>query len=212
MSARLTLIAAVAKNGVIGNSNALPWHLPEDLRHFKALTSGHAVIMGRKTWESLPARFRPLPGRRNIVVTRDPGYAAEGATVVHSLQEAIQVGAGPSQADAGSPPLGVGGSEPLLRAWGDNIVGVTEGNPFFGTGGTAPHGGPGVDLYVIGGAELYAHALPLAQRLELTELDADFMGDVFFPEFDPADWRETARTKQRAEAGFDFAFVSYARR
>ena len=136
MSARLTLIAAVAKNGVIGNSNALPWHLPEDLRHFKALTSGHAVIMGRKTWESLPARFRPLPGRRNIVVTRDPGYAAEGATVVHSLQEAIQVGAGPSQADAGSPPLGVGGSEPLLRAWGDNIVGVTEGNPFFGTGGT----------------------------------------------------------------------------
>ncbi len=164
MNPCLILIAAVARNGVIGNSNALPWHLPEDLRHFKALTTGHTVIMGRKTWESLPARFRPLPGRRNIVVTRDPGYAAAGATVVHSLQEAIQVGA-------------------------------------FGGG-----------LFIIGGAELYAHALPLAQRLELTELDADFMGDVFFPELDPADWRETARTTQRAEAGFDFAFVSYARR
>ncbi|MDP2109045.1 MAG: dihydrofolate reductase, partial [Rhodocyclaceae bacterium] len=111
----LTLVAAVAKNGVIGDSNALPWHLPEDLKHFKQLTSGHAVIMGRKTWESLPLRFRPLPGRLNIVLTRDPRYVAEGAMVVHTLQEALKVGAG----------------------------------------GTA---------FIIGGAELYAHALPLADR------------------------------------------------
>ena len=82
MSDGLTLIAALARNGVIGNNNALPWHLPEDLKHFKELTTGHAVIMGRKTWESLPARFRPLPGRQNIVVTRDPAYEAPGATVV----------------------------------------------------------------------------------------------------------------------------------
>jgi dihydrofolate reductase len=84
----LTLIAALAKNGVIGIANKLPWHLPEDLQHFKALTTGQAVIMGRKTWESLPPKFRPLPGRHNIVVTRDGGYVADGATVVHSLEEA----------------------------------------------------------------------------------------------------------------------------
>jgi dihydrofolate reductase len=88
MTAPLAVIAAVARNGVIGIDNKLPWHLPEDLQHFKALTMGHAVIMGRKTWESLPPKFRPLPGRRNIVVTRDTAYAATGATVVHSLEEA----------------------------------------------------------------------------------------------------------------------------
>lgn len=163
MSARLTLIAAVAKNGVIGDGNALPWHLPEDLRHFKALTTGHAVIMGRKTWDSLPKRFRPLPDRLNIVMTRDPSYAAEGATVVHSMVEALAA--------------------------------------------AADH-----NAFVIGGAELYAHALPLADRLELTELAREFPGDAFFPEVDPADWLETARTTQHAAAGFDFDFVSYARR
>lgn len=166
MSATLILIAAIANRGVIGSDNALPWHLPEDLKHFKELTSGHAVIMGRKTWESLPERFRPLPGRHNIVVTRNPAYAAPGATLVHSLKEAVQK---------------------------------------VGAGGTAPV------AFVIGGAELYAHALPLADRLELTEIAADFPGDAHFPQIDPAQWRETARTVQRAAAGFDFAFVTYAR-
>ena len=85
----LTLIAAVARNGVIGIDNRLPWRLPEDLKHFKKLTIGHTVIMGRKTWESLPASFRPLPGRRNIVVTRDASYRAAGATVATSLPMAI---------------------------------------------------------------------------------------------------------------------------
>lgn len=165
MNAPLTLIAAVARNGVIGGNNALPWHLPEDLRHFKALTTGHAVIMGRKTWESLPERFRPLPGRLNIVVTRNADYRAAGATVAHSLAEAQKVGAG----------------------------------------GTA------TALFVIGGAELYAHALPLAERLELTEIAADFSGDAFFPPIDTAEWRETARISQHAAAGFDFSFVTYTR-
>jgi dihydrofolate reductase len=158
----LTLVAAVAKNGVIGDSNALPWHLPEDLKHFKQLTSGHAVIMGRKTWESLPLRFRPLPGRLNIVLTRDPSYVATGASVVHTLQEALKVGAG----------------------------------------GTA---------FIIGGAELYAHALPLAERLELTEIDRDFPGDVFFPEIAPDEWRETSRQPGISSNGLRYAFTTYER-
>jgi dihydrofolate reductase len=156
----LTLIAAVARNGVIGIDNRLPWHLPADLQHFKALTLGNTVIMGRKTWESLPAKFRPLPGRRNVVVTRDGSYRAEGAVVALSLPAAIEA------AETG-------------------------------------------EAFVIGGAELYAAALPLADRLELTEIDAAFEGDTHFPAIDPHRWRETARETHRAEAGFDYAFVSY---
>ena len=159
-TAILTLLAAVARNGVIGIDNRLPWHLPADLKHFKALTLGHTVIMGRKTWESLPAKFRPLPGRRNIVVTRDSNYHAEGAVVALSLPAAI--------AAAGSG-----------------------------------------EAFVIGGAELYAAALPLADRLQLTEIDAAFEGDTWFPSIDPHDWRETARETHRDEAGFDYAFVTY---
>lgn len=165
MTQGLTVIAAVARNGVIGIDNALPWRLPEDLQHFKALTLGHAVIMGRKTWESLPPKFRPLPGRHNIVVTRDAHYRADGASVAHSLDEAV-----------------------MVAASGD------------------------VTPFVIGGAELYRQALPLAGRLELTEIAADFAGDARFPEFDRAAWREVARESGHAAAGFDYAFVSYERR
>jgi dihydrofolate reductase len=85
----LVLLAAVAKNGVIGINNRLPWHLPEDLKHFKALTTGHAVILGRKTWDSLPEKFRPLPQRQNIVLTRDAGFVAQGAQVANSLDAAL---------------------------------------------------------------------------------------------------------------------------
>lgn len=158
----LILIAAVANNGVIGKNNALPWHLPEDMKHFKALTTGHAVIMGRKTWESLPPKFRPLPNRLNIVLTRNSSYQAVGATVVNSLDEAVKVGAG----------------------------------------GTA---------FVIGGATLYAQALPLAERLELTEIDAAFPGDAFFPEIDRAQWREVARSSGVSAAGLGYAFTTYER-
>ena len=158
----LTLIAAIARNGVIGKDNRLPWHLPADLKHFKALTTGHTVIMGRKTWESLPEKFRPLPGRRNIVVTRNRDYRAEGATVVGSLDAPI-------------------------------------------------HASQTLTPFVIGGAELYAHALPLAQRLELTEIDADIEGDAHFPHWDRRPWREAARETHRAEAGWNYSFVSYER-
>ena len=160
--ASLTLIAAVARNGVIGIDRRLPWRLPADLKRFKALTLGHTVIMGRKTWESLPTNFRPLPGRRNLVVTRNATYRAAGATVVDSLPAAI-------------------------TAAGDG------------------------EAFVIGGAELYGAALPLADRLQLTEIDATFEGDSHFPAIDRNQWRETTRETQHDEAGFDYAFVNYQR-
>ena len=160
MKPRLTLIAAVARNGVIGRDNRMPWHLPEDLRHFKALTMGHPMIMGRKTWESLPGR---LPGRPHIVVTRDDGYRAEGATVVHSLPAAIA-----NAGDCG-------------------------------------------EVFVIGGAEIYAQALATADRLQLTEIDADFDGDTTFPAWDRHQWRETSRISQVSAAGLGHAFVTYDR-
>jgi len=159
---RLTLLAALAKNRVIGIDNRLPWRLPEDLKRFKALTLGHPIIMGRKTWESLG---RPLPGRSNIIVSRSPGYAASGASVVQSLAEAVSLAAS-SGAD---------------------------------------------EAFVIGGAEIYRQALPLAQCLQLTEIAEDFPGDVYFPEFDKCDWLEIARECHHSANGFDYAFVTYER-
>lgn len=159
----LALIAACARGGVIGIANRLPWHLPEDMKFFRETTRGKPVIMGRKTWESLPDAFRPLPGRRNIVVSRNPGFEAPGATVVAGLPEA-------------------------LAAAGD------------------------VDIaFVIGGAELYRQALPLADRLLLTEIDRAYEGDAFFPDFDRSTWTETARDARVAESGLPFAFVTYQR-
>ena len=155
----LSLIAAVARQGVIGKDNRLLWHLPEDMKYFRETTRGRPVIMGRKTWESLPEKFRPLPGRHNLVVSRNPAYPAPGATLVASLAEAIK------------------------------------------------HAGEG-EIFVIGGETLYRQALPLAQRLYLTEIDRDFDGDAFFPDI-PADaWKEVSRNK----GGEDFSFVVYENR
>lgn len=162
-STRLNLIYARARNGVIGRDNQLPWHLPEDLAHFKRTTLGCPVIMGRKTWESLPPRFRPLPGRLNIVVTRDPRWQSEGARVAHSLAEARDL---------------------------------------------CP---PGSDAWVIGGALVYAQALPLAGRAVVTEIDADFDGDAHAPELG-AEWQEVARERHVAGSGLRFAFITYERR
>ena len=159
----LALIAACARGGVIGIANRLPWHLPEDMKFFRETTRSKPVIMGRKTWESLPDAFRPLPGRRNIVVSRNPGYAAPGASVVSGLPEA-------------------------LAAAGDADI-----------------------AFVIGGAELYRQALPLADRLLLTEIDQAYEGDAFFPDFDRDIWAETARDARMAESGLPFAFVTYQR-
>jgi dihydrofolate reductase len=131
------LIWAQSYGGIIGNEGAMPWHLPEDLAHFKELTLGSPVIMGRKTWLSLPQRFRPLPGRRNIVVTRQSDWADDGAEVAHSVDAAIE----------------------LASAFVE----------------------PGETVWVIGGAEIFSHAIDLAQRLELTQIQEVFAGDTSAP-------------------------------
>lgn len=160
---RITLIAAVARNGVIGRDGKIPWRIPGDLPRFKRLTMGHPLIMGRKTWESLG---RPLPGRRNFVISRTRGFAPAGAEVFASLGAA-------------------------LAACAD-----------------AP------EAFVIGGTEAYREALALADRLLLTEIDADIEGDAHFPPFDRSDWRETAREPHAADADcpFSYAYVTYERR
>ncbi|MDO8251488.1 MAG: dihydrofolate reductase [Rhodoferax sp.] len=157
---KLHLIFARAANGVIGNNNTLPWRLPEDMAHFKRTTLGCPVIMGRKTWDSLPPKFRPLPGRLNVVVTRQPDWQAEGALCAHSLPEAMALC--PLESDA----------------------------------------------WVIGGAEIYAQALPLARTAVVTEIDADFEGDAYAPPFGP-EWTETAREQQVSSTGLNFSFVTY---
>ena len=162
----LVLVVARARNGVIGNDGAMPWHLPDDLRRFKRMTVGKPVLMGRKTFESIG---KPLPGRQNIVLTRDAGWRADGVTVAANLAEAV--------AAAGLDP----------RARADGIM-------------------------VIGGAQIYAEALPSATRIELTEIDAEPVGDTFLPAFDPARWREVARETHPAEGDRPgFAFVTLVR-
>jgi dihydrofolate reductase len=162
---RLALIAAVARNGVIGHDNQLLWRLPEDQRWFRRQTMGCPVIMGRRTWDSLPERFRPLPGRLNLVLSRQPGWTAPGATVLRSLPEALQA------------------------------AGAAE------------------RVFVIGGADLYAAALPLADDLVLTEIDADFKGDCHFPDWNRTQFVELQRERHHAAPpnDFDFDFVHYRR-
>lgn len=159
---KLHIIFARAANGVIGKDGTMPWHLPEDLAHFKRTTLGCPVIMGRKTWESLPPRFRPLPGRINVVVTRQNGWQDSGASVAHSLPEALALC------------------------------------------GDAP------DAWIIGGADIYAQSLPLASTAVITEIEADFDGDAFAPQFGP-EWKEVAREHYTAANGLNFSFVTYQR-
>ena len=140
----LTIVVAVGPGGVIGRDGDLPWRIREDLQHFKRITMGHTIIMGRRTWDSIG---RPLPGRRSVVLTRNREFAAPGADVVHSLTEAI-------------------------------ALATTAGDP-------AP--------CIIGGAAIYAEALPMATCIELTEVDREVEGDTVFPDWDRSDWTETAR-------------------
>lgn len=145
---RIALIVAMARNRVIGRNNRLPWYLPEELQYFKQATMGKSIIMGRRTHESIG---RPLPGRSNIVVTRDPAWSAEGVSVVHSLEEAFE------------------------QAERQALIDGTE------------------ECVVIGGAQLYAEALPEADRLYMTEVHAEVDGDTFFPEVDLSLWDEVSR-------------------
>ena len=157
---RINLIYARAANGVIGKDGVMPWHLPEDLAHFKQLTHGSPVIMGRKTWDSLPPKFRPLPGRSNIVITRQDHWQAEGAQRADSLQDALRLGA------------------------------------------------PAPELWIIGGAQIYTLAEPLANRAEVTEIAQDFPGDALAPVLG-ARWVQTARQAHVSAGGMKFSFVTY---
>ncbi len=163
MAARISLIAALAENRVIGRNNTLPWRLPADLKHFRALTTGHPVILGRKNYESIG---RPLPERTNIVVTRDRGYRAPGCVVVDSLDAA------------------------------------------FAAAGDAD------EVFIIGGAELYAQTLGRADRLYLTLVHATVPGDTLFPEYDPGAWVEVTRERHEPDAShaYPYSFVTYDRR
>jgi dihydrofolate reductase len=160
----ISLILARADNGVIGDKGALPWRLPDDMRRFKALTMGKPCIMGRKTWDSLPKK--PLPGRANIVVTRNAAFAADGALAVHTFDEALAV--------------------------------AQNENPS--------------EIMVIGGAEIYAAALPHAARIHLTQIHAAFDGDARMPAFDENIWRETAREDHRTPDGLAYSYVTLDRR
>ena len=161
---RISLVAAVARGGVIGRDNTIPWRIPEDMARFREVTTGHPVVMGRRTWDSLPDRFRPLPGRRNVVVTRNPEWHGEGAERAGSFAEAV------------------------------TLAGDTS------------------DLFVIGGAELYAAALPFADELVLTEIDAAIAGDTLFPPVEPDAFEEVSREPHVSESGLPFAFVRYLSR
>lgn len=155
---RVSLIVAVAENGVIGRAGQLPWHLPDDLKRFKALTMGKPMLMGRRTFDSIG---RLLPGRTSLVLTHLQNWATSGAVVVHSMEEAL--------AEA--------------RRCG------------------------AAELAVIGGAEVFRLALPLAQRIDLTRVHAEVEGDVYFPELDPREWRETERLEHPADARHAYAMT-----
>lgn len=182
----LRLVVAYADNRVIGRDNTLPWRLPGDLAHFKRTTMGLPIIMGRKTWESLG---RPLPGRHNIVISRNPAFAAAGATITDSLDAALRAAAAaPTAASAGAPATP---QDTTVTASRDAA------NP--------------QTACIIGGAQIYAQALPLADEVVATEVHADVEGDAHFPPLDPTQWRETQRQPQPEENGLRYDFVVYRR-
>lgn len=163
----IAMIAALSRNRVIGVGNRLPWYLPEDLKRFKSLTLGKPLVMGRKTFESIG---RPLPGRLNIVITRDRHYHREGIRVCHSLDEALQLADHQAMIDAAA------------------------------------------EIMVMGGGEIYRQALPVADRLQLTEVDVEIEGDAFFPDFLNGEWQEVERSVMPPQPGQpDYAFVQYRR-
>ena len=161
----VSLIAAVARNSAIGQGGSLIWRESADQRHFRKVTMGCPVIMGRTTWASLPERFRPLPGRRNIVLTRDASWRADGADAAASFDAALA--------------LAVAADAPKV--------------------------------FVIGGAQAYALALPFATELVLTEIDADLAGDTFFPPWDRAVFARTAFETHLDSQGVAYSFTTYTK-
>jgi dihydrofolate reductase len=173
---KINLIWAQAQHssgcGVIGKDGTMPWHLPEDLAHFKKTTLGYPVIMGRKTWDSLPPKFRPLPGRLNVVISAQ-------ATTREILKK-----------NGASPAENLDSSLLICKQSG------------------------ALEVWVIGGAQIYAQALPLAQRIVITQIDAQFEGDAFAPDLSPMisrGWQETQREPHIAANGLRYSFVTYQR-
>jgi len=160
---RLSILVAMARNRTIGANNTLPWRCPEDLKHFKAITMGHHIVMGRNTFDSIG---KPLPGRITVVVTRNRELSIEDCIIAHSLQEAIAASAGDEE------------------------------------------------IFIVGGAEVYAQALPLADKLYITEIQMDVAGDAHFPELDKNQWLETSRERRRQETPqpLEYHFVIYRRK
>ncbi len=156
----LSIIVAMAHNRTIGVNNTLPWRCPEDLKHFKALTMGHHMIMGRKTFDSIG---KPLPGRTTVVVTRDKSLKIEGCVIAHSLQDAI------------------------AACKDDN------------------------EVFIVGGADIYAQSLQLADTLYITEIQQEVAGDAHFPEFDRSEWKEVSREhrSQQEPQPLEYHFVTY---
>lgn len=163
----ICIMAAMGRKRELGNGNKLPWHLPDDLARFRDITRGHSIIMGRKTYESIG---KVLPDRKNIIVTRDPGYAAPGGTVAGSMEEALQ------EARKG--------------------------------------GGADEEIFVIGGGEIYKLALPYADKMYLTFVDAEIPADTYFPEFDENEWRVVGAVPHAADDrhAFPFVFKTYEKK
>lgn len=157
----ISIVVARARNGVIGRDGGLPWHLPSDMRKFRELTSGHAVIMGRRTFASLPAKYRPLPRRRNLVLSSNPHIALPGAEVFPNLASALE---------------------------------ACDGKGF-----------------VIGGSVAYRDALPLAERVHVTEIEHELHGDAYFPELPASEWRCVQRSERIVENELAFTFAVYER-
>lgn len=165
---KISLIAAISTNRVIGKNNDLPWHLPDDMKYFMQTTKGHYVIMGRKNYQSIPEKFRPLPNRTNIVITRQKNFTAENCLITHSLEGAIVFAKKANQDE----------------------------------------------LFIIGGAEVYAQGFSLANRLYLTEIDGVIEGDTYFPDFDKNEWVEKSRVHHPADErhAYAFDFVIYEKK
>ncbi len=182
---RVTLVVARARNGVIGADNRLPWHLPEDLRHFRDLTMGHTIVMGRRTWESIG---RALPGRRSIVISQADAQRFPGAECAPSLEDALALAAQPA-------PVAV------ARAIEGAGIAAAAGSPAEESS----------EVFVIGGAQLFQAALPLAGRAVVTEIDRDYEGDTRFDALDPCEWSIFARTEHLAASGMPYSIVDYRR-
>lgn len=163
MNPKISIIVAIAKNNVIGKDNQLIWHLPADLKHFKNLTTGHHIIMGRKTFESIG---KPLPNRTSIIITRQKDYAFEGCITAGSLEEA------------------------LTKVKYDD------------------------EIFIIGGGEIYAQAMPVADKLYITKIEQEFEGDIVFPEISPEIWQLTEQVEHEPDEKnrYNYSFCEYIKK